>query len=95
MIQHEAAHLTAFKELFEHEGIVEEVCFKSGETFDAAMSREAWDRLKGAYEMMKKDHGADGDVIRDCRLIEDAREAEEFTQMKGCIGAVVHPSAQV
>jgi plasmid maintenance system antidote protein VapI len=95
VIQHEAAHLSAFKELFEHEGIAEEVCFKLGETFDAAMSEEAWVRLKGAYEMMKADHGDDGDVIRDCRLIEDPTEAEEFTQMKGCVGAVIHPSGQV
>lgn len=95
IIQHEAAHLKAFEDVFEHEGIVEEVAFKLGETFDAAMSNEAWKRLKGAYENMKHDHGEDGDVIRDCRLIENAREAEDFTQMKGCIGAVVHPSGQV
>ena len=89
------AHLTAFRELLSEEGITEEVCFKLGETFDAAMSEEAWTRLKGAYEEMLKDHGGNGEVIRECRLIEDAKAAEEFTQMKGCIGAIVHPSGQM
>lgn len=89
------AHLPAFHELLTEEGIIEEVCFKTGETFDAAMSEVAWKRLKGAYEAMKRDHGADGEVIRDCRLIEDPSAAEEFTQMKGCIGAVVHPAGQM
>jgi plasmid maintenance system antidote protein VapI len=89
------AHLPAFDELLKGEGITEEVCFKLGETFDAAMSDEAWTRLKGAYEAMRKDHGADGEVIRDCRLIQNSTEAEEFTQMKGCTGAVVHPSGQM
>jgi glycine/D-amino acid oxidase-like deaminating enzyme len=59
------------------------------------MSDEAWTRLKGAYQHMLSDHGPDGDVIKDCYLIEDPKKAEEFTQMKGCVGAVVHPSAQV
>jgi hypothetical protein len=95
LIKHEMAHLEAFQELLDAEGIADEACFRLGETFDAAMSDEAWTRLKGAYKAMKKDHGQNGDVIRDCRLIENAREAEEFTQMKGCIGAVVHPSGQV
>lgn len=89
------AHLPAFEELLAEEGIAEEVCFKLGETFDAAMSEEAWARLKDAYELMKKDHGENGDVIRDCRLIEDPAAAEEFTQMRGCLGAVVHPSGQM
>lgn len=89
------AHLAAFQKLLSEEGIAEEVCFKLGETFDAAMSDEAWTRLKGAYEQMLNDHGENGEVIRDCRLIEDAKAAEEFTQMKGCIGAVVHPSGQM
>jgi plasmid maintenance system antidote protein VapI len=89
------AHLPAFDELLKEEGITEEVCFKLGETFDAAMSDEAWTRLKGAYEAMRKDHGDDGEVIRDCRLIENPKDAEDFTQMKGCIGAVVHPSGQM
>ncbi|RDW57071.1 hypothetical protein BP6252_13886 [Coleophoma cylindrospora] len=95
LIKHEMAHLSAFKELVAEEGIAEEVCFKLGETFDAAMSDEAWKRLKGAYEAMKRDHGANGDVVRECRLIEDPAAAEEFTQMKGCIGAVIHPAGQI
>ncbi|WWC72307.1 uncharacterized protein I206_106269 [Kwoniella pini CBS 10737] len=95
VIQHEAAHLKSFDKLFNGEGIAEKVCFKLGETFDAAMSEEAWDRLKGEYELMKKDHGENGPIIGECRLIEDSKEAEDFTQMKGCIGAVVHPSGQV
>ncbi|OXG42291.1 FAD dependent oxidoreductase superfamily [Cryptococcus neoformans Bt120] len=95
VIQHEAAHLTAFDKVLNEEGIAQKVCFKLGETFDAAMSEEAWTRLRGAYEHMKKDHGENGDIIKECRLIEDPKEAEEFTQMKGCIGAVVHPSGQV
>ena len=73
------AHLSAFRELVEEEEIAEEVCFKLGETFDAAMTDEAWTRLKGAYDDMRKDHGEDGEVIRECRLIEDPKSAEEFT----------------
>lgn len=95
VIKHEMAHLSAFRELLTHEGISEEVCFQLGETFDAAMSDKAWARLKGAYLAMQKDHGENGDVIKDCRLIEDSRTAEEFTQMKSAIGAVVHPAGQV
>lgn len=89
------AHLSAFRELLGEEGLTDEVCFKLGETFDAAMSDEALERLKGAYDSMLRDHGRNGEVIRDCRIIEDPKEAEEFTQMKGCIGAVIHPSGQV
>ncbi|KAJ5362553.1 hypothetical protein N7541_003397 [Penicillium brevicompactum] len=89
------AHLPAFQDLLTEEEISEEVCFKLGETFDAAMSEEAWVRLKGAYEAMKKDHGEDDEVVRACRLIEDTEAAEEFTQMKACLGAVVHPAGQV
>ena len=95
LIKHEMAHLSAFRELLAEEGIAEEVCFRLGETFDAAMSDEAWVRLKGAYEAMKKDHGEDNEVVKVCRLIEDAEAAEEFTQMKGCQRAVVHPTGQV
>ena len=95
VIKHEIAHLPAFQELLREEGISEEVCFKLGETFDAAMSDKAWERLKNAFNMMQMDQGVDGDVIRECRLIEDPKAAEEFTQMKSCIGAVVHPSGQV
>lgn len=95
LIKHEMAHLDAFKEALNGESIADEVCLKFGETFDAAMTEEAWQRIKGAYDMFVKDFGKDGEVIRDCRLIEDPKKAEEFTQMKGCIGAVVHPSGQV
>lgn len=89
------AHLLAFQNLLNEEGIIEEVCFKHGETFDAAMSEKAWIRLKNAYEEMRRDHGENGDVIKDCRLIDDPQAAEEFTQMKGCIGAVIHPAGQM
>jgi plasmid maintenance system antidote protein VapI len=95
LIKHEMAHLLAFQDLLAEEDIAEEVCFRLGETFDAAMSDEAWVRLKDAYEAMKKDHGEDNEVVRVCRLIEDTKAAEEFTQMKACLGAVVHPAGQV
>lgn len=89
------AHLPAFTALLTEENLIEETCFKLGETFDAAMTDEAWTRLKGAFDDMQKDLGVNGEVIRDCRLIEDSIEAEEFTQMKGCKGAIVHPSGQM
>lgn len=89
------AHLDVFPKLFDAEGITDEVCFKLGETFDAAMSKEAWDRLRSNYEHMKKDHGEDDPLVKACRVIPDAKEAEEFTQMKGALGAVVHPTGQV
>lgn len=89
------AHLEAFKELLTEEGLAEEVSLKFGETFDAGMTEESWRSLKSEYEAFVKDHGKDGEVIRECRLIEDPKEAEEFTQMKGCLGAVVHPAGQV
>ncbi|KAF7557929.1 hypothetical protein G7Z17_g324 [Cylindrodendrum hubeiense] len=95
LIKHEMAHLSAFKELTAEEGIAEEVCLKLGETFDAAMSDEAWTRLRSAYELMKKDHGEDNEVVKVCRVIENAKAAEEFTQMKACLGAVVHPAGQI
>lgn len=95
LIKHEMAHLTAFKELAAEEGIAEEVCLNVDETFDAAMTEEAWLRLKGAYDSMKKDHGENNEVVKVCRVIEDAKEAEDFTQMKGSIGAVVHPAGQM
>lgn len=95
MIKHEMAHLAAFKELAEAEGISEEICLKFGERFDAAMSEEAWVRLQGAYEAMRKDHGDDNDVVGVCRLIEDPEAAKDFTQMKACLGAVVHPARQM
>lgn len=97
LIKHEMAHLPAFTELLSSAsstGIEEEVCFKLGETFDAAMSKEAWDRLKSNYEAMKKDH-PDEPVVEQCKLIEDAAEAEKFTQMKGTLGAIIHPAGQM
>jgi plasmid maintenance system antidote protein VapI len=72
LIRHEMAHLPAFKNLASQEGITEEICLKFGETFDAAMTEEAWARLEGAYSA-----------------------AEEFTQMKGALAAVVHPAGQM
>lgn len=95
LIKHEVAHLSAFKELAEEERITEEVCLKFGETFDAAMTDEAWARLKGAYEAMRKDHGDDDEVVKTCRLIEDANLAEEFSQMQGALAAVIHPAGQM
>jgi hypothetical protein len=95
LITHEMAHLPAFRELANEEGIAEEICLKFGETFDAAMTDEAWTRLKGAFEAMREDHGDDNDIVKACRLIEDAHEAEEFSQMKGALAAVVHPAGQV
>jgi hypothetical protein len=95
LINHEIAHLAAFKDLCEHEGITDEVCLKFGETFDAAMSDEAWVRLKGALQAIRDDRGADDDVVKMCRTIEDPTRAEEFTQMKGAQAAIVHPTGQV
>jgi len=94
LIRHEMAHLPAFEQLAAEEGITDEIALKFGETFDAAMTEEAWTRLKGAYEAMRKDHGADNDVLKLCRLIEDPSEAEEFSQMKGARAAIVHPAGQ-
>jgi plasmid maintenance system antidote protein VapI len=96
LIRHEKAHLDAFRELLAEEGISErEVAFKLGETFDAAMTPEAWTRLKGAFDLFVRDHGRDAECIRECRLVEDPKEAEAITQMKGCIAAIVHPTGQV
>jgi plasmid maintenance system antidote protein VapI len=95
LIAHEMAHLPAFKELCAAEGITEEVCLKFGETFDAAMTDEAWVRLKGAFEAMRKDHGDDNEIVKVCRLVDDAQAAEEFSQMKGAIAAVIHPAGQM
>ncbi|KAK5105869.1 hypothetical protein LTR62_001956 [Meristemomyces frigidus] len=95
LIRHEMAHLPAFEELAKEEGIAEEICLKFGETFDAAMTDEAWTRLKTAYDNMRRDQGANSDVVRQCRVIEDAASAEEFTQMKGVMAAIVHPAGQV
>lgn len=95
LITHEMAHLEAFKKLCEQEGITEEVCLKFGETFDAAMTEEAWKRLKGALEAMRDDYGDDNEFVKVCRVIEDPTQAETFTQMKGALAAIVHPSGQV
>lgn len=95
LIQHEMAHLAAFRALLDAEGLADEACLKIGETFDAAMTDEAWTRLKGAFDAFVADHGRDGPVIRDCRVLDDAAEAEAFTQMKGCRAAIVHPAGQV
>ena len=95
LIRHEVAHLSAFKQLAEEEGIAEETCLKFGETFDAAMTDEAWTRLQTAYEAMRSDHGDDNDVVKTIRLIEDACQAEEFSQMQGALAAVVHPAGQM
>jgi hypothetical protein len=95
LIRHEMAHLSAFKDLAEHEGITEEVCLLFGETFDAAMTDEAWVRLKGALQAMRDDHGVDDDIVKACKVIEDAVQAEDFTQMKGALAAIVHPTGQM
>jgi hypothetical protein len=44
---------------------------------------------------MRNDHGDDHDIVKVCRKIEDASAAEEFTQMKGALAAVVHPAGQM
>ncbi|KAH8730277.1 FAD dependent oxidoreductase-domain-containing protein [Phaeosphaeriaceae sp. PMI808] len=95
LIIHEMAHLPAFKDLALEEGITEEVCLKFGETFDAAMTDEAWARLKGALEAMQKDHGDAHEIVRVCKIIDDADKVEEFSQMKGAIAAIVHPTGQI
>jgi plasmid maintenance system antidote protein VapI len=95
LIRHEMAHLAAFEQLAKEEDITEEIALKFGETFDAAMTEEAWTRLKSAYDAMRNDQGDDNDVFRLCRLIEDSSEAEEFSQMKGARAAIVHPTGQV
>lgn len=95
IIEHEEAHLSAFKRLFDAEGIAEKVCFKLGETFDAAMTDEAEERLKECLDRMTRDHGEDHPIVRSCRYINGKEEVEEFTQMKGAQAAFIHPSGQV
>lgn len=95
LIRHEVSHLQAFKDLTDAEGIAEEVCLIFNETFDAAMTDEAWDRLKGNYEAMRRDHGDNNEVLKTCRLIENAKDAEEFSQMKGALRCIVHPAGQM
>ncbi|CAG8961849.1 hypothetical protein HYFRA_00014040 [Hymenoscyphus fraxineus] len=101
LIKHEMAHLSAFDDLLtaaskepKMSNIKEEVCFQTGSTFDAAMSQEAWSRLKSNYEEIVKDY-PDEEIVKELRIIEGAKEAEEFTQIKGSIGAVVHPAGQI
>lgn len=95
LIEHEMAHLPAFAAVMAAEGLTDEVCLRYGDTFDAAMTPSAWVHLRKQYDAFVRDHGRDGPVIRDIRLIEDPKEAEAFTQMKGALGAVVHPAGQV
>lgn len=95
LIRHEMAHLSAFEDLAREESIAEEIALRFGETYDAAMTEEAWTRLKGAYDAMRSDHGNENDVVKLCRLIEDPVEAEDFSQMKDARAAVVHPAGQV
>lgn len=95
LIEHEMAHLPAFQQVMTEEGLAEEVSLRYGETFDAAMTEPAWAHLREQYEAFVRDHGKDGPVIRDIRIIEDPQEAEAFTQMKGALGAVVHPTGQI
>jgi hypothetical protein len=52
-------------------------------------------KLKGAYDAMRSDQGDDDDIFKLCKLIEDPSEAEEFSQMKGALAAIVHPTGQV
>ena len=95
LIAHEMAHLPAFRDLASEEDITEQVCLKFGETFDAAMTEEAWARLKGALDAMRRDHGEDHDIVKQCRVVEDPAEAEEVSQMKGARAAVLHPAGQM
>ncbi|KXS95921.1 hypothetical protein AC578_5198 [Pseudocercospora eumusae] len=95
LIRHEMAHLEAFKDLADEEGFAEEACLKFGETFDAAMTDEAWTRLKGCLDAMKADHGEDDEIVKLCRVIEDSGEATAFTQMKNTLAAIVHPAGQI
>ncbi|KAK4570097.1 hypothetical protein LTR86_003067 [Recurvomyces mirabilis] len=89
------AHLPAFEQLVKEEDITDDICLKFGETFDAAMTEEAWSRLKSSYDSMRRDHGADNEIFRQCRVIEGAASAEDFTQMKNAMAAIVHPAGQV
>jgi Mn-dependent DtxR family transcriptional regulator len=94
LIEHEYAHLSTFQKLFEEEGIAEKVCFKLGETFDAAMTDEAEERLRDNLEHMARDHPGHP-IVESCRYVKGTKEAEEISQMKGAQAAFVHPSGQV
>lgn len=95
LIKHEMAHLPAFKEMLAEEGITEEVCCKFGETFDAAMTDETWERLLSNLLAMRQDHGTEDEIVKAIRLIEVGEAAEAYTQMKGAVGAIVHPAGQI
>ena len=95
LIRHEMVHLQAFEQLAKEEGITEEIALKYGETFDAAMTEEAWTWLRDAYDAMRNDQGDDNDIFKLCRLIEEPSEAEVFSQMKGARAAIVHTTGQV
>lgn len=95
LIKHEMAHLPAFKEMLAEERITEEVCCKFGDTFDAAMTDETWERLTSNLLAMRQDHGTEDEVVKAVKLIEVAEAAEAYTQMKGAVGAIVHPSGQI
>lgn len=95
LIEHEMAHLPAFEALLREESISsEEVSFKLGTTFDAAMTEDAFVRLRGALDAMKRDYGSDNEIVKACRVVE-GQAAEKDTQMKGCIGAIFHPAGQI
>jgi hypothetical protein len=94
IIAHEEAHLGAFDRMLNTEGVAEKVCFKLGETFDAAMTDEAEERLKDNLEQMQKDH-PDHPVSKSCRYVKGKKEAEDFSQMKGAQAVFIHPSGQV
>jgi hypothetical protein len=50
---------------------------------------------EGITEEMRKDHGDDNEMVKLCRVIDDQAQAEDFTQMKGALKAIVHPTGQV
>ncbi|QDS73164.1 hypothetical protein FKW77_002137 [Venturia effusa] len=95
LIRHEMAHLPAFQQLLDEEGIMNEACCKFGETFDAAMTDEAWERLTSNLLAMRKDHGTEDEIVKAIKLIEVAEAAEAYTQMKGAVGAIIHPAGQI
>jgi glycine/D-amino acid oxidase-like deaminating enzyme len=59
------------------------------------MTEEAWQRLTSNLLAMRQDHGVKIEVVKMIKLIKVAEAAELFTQMKGAIGAVVHPAGQI
>lgn len=95
MLRFEKAHIELFQQLLDGEGIADKVDFELCETFDAAMTEEAFDILTKSFEAMRADLGADGEIIKECRMITDPKEAEEVTQMKGALAAGVYPAAKM